>query len=282
MMNVNQFEIELEKMIRRTSPSRVRDAMEYSLMANGKRIRPMILLAVAAGYGVPEEPGLAPAAALEMIHTYSLIHDDLPAMDNDALRRGKPTCHIRFDEATAILAGDGLLTAAFQVLSESSLPSAVKAECALILSRAAGPDGMVLGQCLDIAEQRDLSWEQLKRIHYFKTGCLLSAGFEMGSVLAGVCAEEKNLWRSIGFDIGLAFQIQDDILDVEKTSEELGKTASDARNHKITSVSLLGLEQAREHMNLLYDNSYARIEKIKGFDSDRVLKLLKGVRFRTK
>ncbi len=280
-MKKSEFEEKLKQTAAAVKDSRVKDAMLYSLMAGGKRIRPMMLYAVTEGYGLPAETADAFACALEMIHTYSLIHDDLPAMDNDDLRRGRPTCHKAFDEATAILAGDGLLTYAFETAAKTAGVSAEQVlEGVRILAGDAGPDGMVLGQCLDMQESVLTDWEALQTIHHHKTGCLLSAPLEIGAVLAGCDAETCGLWRQIGFDIGLAFQLQDDILDVEKTAAELGKSNSDERNEKVTGVSLLGIEKARTLMNQLYDDSFAKIEKIKGFESDALTGLLQEVQHR--
>ena len=280
-MKKNEFEEILKQTAEEITDSRVKDAMLYSLMAGGKRIRPMMLYAIAAGYGLADETVNRFACALEMIHTYSLIHDDLPAMDNDDLRRGRPTCHKAFDEATAILAGDGLLTYAFETAASTSGAAQEQVLRGLrILAADAGPDGMVLGQCLDMQESALTDWEALQKIHHHKTGCLLSAPLEIGAVLAGCDEETCALWRQIGFDIGLAFQLQDDILDVEKTAAELGKSNSDERNDKVTGVSLLGIEKARTLMNQLYDDSFAKIEKIKGFESDALTGLLREVQYR--
>ncbi|MBR3127073.1 MAG: polyprenyl synthetase family protein [Solobacterium sp.] len=280
-MKKNEFEEILKQTADQITDSRVKDAMLYSLMAGGKRIRPMMLYAIAAGYGLTDETVNRFACALEMIHTYSLIHDDLPAMDNDDLRRGRPTCHKAFDEATAILAGDGLLTYAFETAASTSGAAPEQVLRGLrILAADAGPDGMVLGQCLDMQESALTDWEALQKIHHHKTGCLLSAPLEIGAVMAGCDEETCALWRQIGFDIGLAFQLQDDILDVEKTAAELGKSNSDERNDKVTGVSLLGIEKARTLMNQLYDDSFAKIEKIKGFESDALTGLLREVQYR--
>ena len=185
-MKKNEFEEILKQTADQIIDSRVKDAMLYSLMAGGKRIRPMMLYAIAAGYGLADEIVNRFACALEMIHTYSLIHDDLPAMDNDDLRRGRPTCHKAFDEATAILAGDGLLTYAFETAASTSGADPEQVLRGLrILAADAGPDGMVLGQCLDMQESALTDWEALQRIHHHKTGCLLSAPLEIGAVLAG-------------------------------------------------------------------------------------------------
>ena len=227
----------------RKPDSRTRQAMTYALMAGGKRVRPNLLLAALQDYGVDPAVGYPAAAALEMIHTYSLIHDDLPAMDDDDLRRGKPSTHVAFDEATAILAGDGLLTEAFATVLQSErqyIPELVE-----ILSRNAGPEGMILGQTLDLqAESCQATLAQLEDIDRYKTGCLISAALEMAAVLAGH-PEDQAAMQEIGEKVGLAFQIRDDILDVTSTPDQMGKSLSDQDNNKSTFVGLLGLEGAR-------------------------------------
>ncbi|MEE8808260.1 MAG: farnesyl diphosphate synthase [Lactimicrobium sp.] len=263
--------------------SRVQEAMRYSLLAGGKRIRPRLLFATAKGYDVPEKDATAFAAALEMIHTYSLIHDDLPAMDNDDLRRGRPTCHKQFDEATAILAGDGLLTYAFEVAAGAPVSAEKVQRSIAILAKMAGPAGMVLGQCLDTEETVDQpDWEALQNIHHKKTGCLLSAPLMIGAVLAGESEEVVASWHDLGDEMGLAFQIQDDIFDVELTSAQLGKSNSDARNDKVTSVTLLGIDKAKEVMNMLYDDSCKRAAQFKGFDAKELITLIHSVQKRNK
>ena len=268
----------LNACIDRIRESRVREAMRYSLLAGGKRIRPNLLYAVAEGYGVSKETADPFACALEMIHTYSLIHDDLPAMDNDDLRRGRPTCHKQFDEATAILAGDGLLTYAFETASRSD--SEYKGDCIAVLAEMSGPNGMVLGQCLDMGEEiGKTSWEDLKEVHRYKTGCLLSAPLMIGALLAGR-REDVETWHRIGEAAGLAFQIQDDILDEELTPEEFGKSTSDTDNGKVTSVSLLGKENAEKMMNSLYEECRETIRSFGNFNSGPVLKLIDSIQNR--
>lgn len=282
-MDLKSIDALLSERIRRLAPSRVRDAMEYSLMAGGKRIRPRMMYAAVQGYGAEEHLADDYACALEMIHTYSLIHDDLPAMDNDDLRRGHPTCHKQFDEATAVLAGDGLLTYAFELASRGTADSAKACRCSEILARCAGADGMILGQCLDVTEETSASigWEDLKKIHRFKTGELLSAPLMIASVLTGQSEDITRQWQSTGIKIGLAFQIQDDILDVTATKEQLGKSNSDERNGKITSVSMLGKEQAETLMNQLYSESLQEIRAAREFDSRVLTDLVKGIQERS-
>lgn len=277
------FEDLLNSKIDELPSSTVREAMRYSLMAGGKRIRPRLLYETVKGYGLNEHQADAFACALEMIQTYSLIHDDLPAMDNDDLRRGKSSCHKQFDEATAILAGDGLLTYAFQVASASPLPSDKVQKCIHILSTMAGADGMVLGQCLDIEEgEHPVDWDALKNIHRYKTGCLLAAPFMMGAVIAGQDEETVKTWQEIGITVGLAFQVQDDILDVELTAEEFGKSNSDERNEKVTSVTLLGIEAAAKLMHDLYAEAREKISQMKAFDAVSLNDLLMKIENRRK
>jgi geranylgeranyl diphosphate synthase type II len=230
-------------------PTTIHRAMRYSLFAGGKRIRPV--LAIAAAHTISPSPqGIENAAAtLELIHTYSLIHDDLPALDNDDLRRGRPTCHKIFGEAMAILAGDSLLTLAFEVLSRLKHVSAEK-KIVLVeeLSRAAGTvGGMIGGQVNDLeGERKEPSAMLLESIHRAKTGALLRASVRMGAIYAGATAGELAALSEYGEHVGLAFQIIDDVLDVEQTSDALGKTAGkDQAQQKITFPAVYGLEQSR-------------------------------------
>ena len=277
-----QIESLLENYINSLPDSTTKSAMLYSLTAGGKRIRPHLLYTVLKGYSVNPEIGNPFACALEMIHTYSLIHDDLPAMDNDDLRRGLPTCHKQFDEATAILAGDGLLTYAFEVAASSNEASDTVVKCISILSQMAGPSGMVYGQQLDLeAENKVIDWTMLQRIHEHKTGCLLTAPLLMGCILAKH-EEDIPAWKKIGFSLGLAFQVQDDILDIELTAKEFGKSNSDQKNHKGTSVSILGIERAKEVMNNLYQSATHEIQSLTGFESAELLEYVHQIQQRRK
>ena len=277
-----QIESLLENYINSLPDSTTKSAMLYSLTAGGKRIRPHLLYTVLKGYSVNPEIGNPFACALEMIHTYSLIHDDLPAMDNDDLRRGLPTCHKQFDEATAILAGDGLLTYAFEVAASSNEDSDTVIKCISILSQMAGPSGMVYGQQLDLeAENKEIDWNMLQRIHEHKTGCLLTAPLLMGCMLAKH-EEDILAWKKIGFSLGLAFQVQDDILDIELTAKEFGKSNSDQKNHKGTSVSILGIERAKEVMNDLYQSATQEIRSLTGFESAELLEYVYQIQQRRK
>ncbi len=278
---MNKFENYLNAKIDLLTPSVTREAMRYSLLAGGKRLRPQMVFSVIEGYHLNNEIGYDYAAALEMIHTYSLIHDDLPAMDNDDLRRAKPTCHKQFDEATAILAGDGLLTYAFEVLAKADLPH--NALAVQILAKCAGSSGMVLGQTLDMHEDSRVDYKALEDIYKYKTGCLFSAALMLGA-LASNKVDDKTLstWDSIGTKIGIAFQIQDDLLDVRMDSAALGKSNSDVRNEKVTAVSLLGEEQAEKLMNELYAECDKMLSNIEDFDNCILTNLLNGVKTRLK
>jgi geranylgeranyl diphosphate synthase type II len=229
------------------------ESMRYSLFVGGKRIRPVLCLAGAEAVDSSEavhKKTLPVACALECIHTYSLIHDDLPAMDNDDLRRGKPTNHTVFGEAAAILAGDGLLTYAFDLLSSSNtakIDDSVRIRIIQTIARAAGPLGMVGGQSLDmIYEGQQVGYETLRSIHRSKTGALITASVLSGAMVAGATPDQETALRTYGNNIGLAFQIVDDLLDVEATTEELGKPAgSDIQSDKVTYPSLFGKETSR-------------------------------------
>ncbi|USG63635.1 polyprenyl synthetase family protein [Brevibacillus ruminantium] len=239
-------------------PASLYESMKYSLMAGGKRLRPMLVLAVLEALDKPLERGIAYAAALEMIHTYSLIHDDLPAMDDDDLRRGKPTNHKVFGEATAILAGDALLTRAFGLVAEHYLTrSDVKAETVVRLlaelGKRAGARGMVGGQMADIeGEGKSLTLAELEYIHKHKTGDLLIAALVGGGLLGEASATQMEALAGYGRMIGLAFQIQDDILNVEGDSAQLGKAVgSDADRKKATYPALLGMEESKTRLQQL-------------------------------
>ena len=270
----------LQNFLDQLTDSKVKEAMSYSLMAGGKRIRPNLLYEVLKGYGKNESDGDAYAAAIEMIHTYSLIHDDLPAMDNDDLRRGRPTCHKQFDEATAILAGDGLLTFAFETCANADTPAEIRVKCIAMLASLAGADGMVHGQDLDMTESAQSDWDYLKQVHTYKTGCLLSVPMMIGACLSGQSEEIIEKWHQIGNAIGLAFQIQDDILDVQLTAEQFGKSNSDERNDKVTSVTLLGMEKAEAMMNDLYTQAEQSIAQMPEFDGTQLISMVEQIRSR--
>lgn len=239
------FEAYLQERLHSFIPSKTREAMEYSILAQGKRVRPRLLFAVLEGYGLPIETGYPMGAAIEMIHTYSLIHDDLPAMDNDDLRRGKPTNHKVFGEDIAILAGDGLLTEAFGTALLSSCSDHQKVQLIQALVHYAGIDGMIYGQTLDLEaeHQKAIDPEQIIQIDRYKTGMLIILPLVAGAILANH-QEDIPLWIQLGEAIGIQFQIQDDILDHTSSEETMGKSLSDQANEKSTFVSLLSLEGA--------------------------------------
>ena len=244
--------------------SRVYEAMRYSALAPGKRMRPLLVLASARLFGVARSSALQVAAAIEMVHAYSLIHDDLPAMDNSDLRRGRPTCHKQFDEATAVLAGDGLLTMAFEVLAQHDTHGDPGVRCELIaaLAAAAGGTGMVGGQMIDlIAERQPLDIGAITRLQRMKTGALIAFSCEAGAILAKTAGELRTALRGYAHDLGLAFQIADDLLDVEGSAEETGKpVGADAAAGKATFVSILGIERAHAQAGLLVDQAVAHLD----------------------
>ena len=281
-MKMMRIEKILEEKIDELADSKVKEAMRYSLIAPGKRVRPNLLYEVVKGYGLLESVADEFACAIEMIHTYSLIHDDLPAMDNDDLRRGRLTCHKQFDEATAILAGDGLLTYAFDVASSSTADPSIVVKCIQVLAQCAGSNGMVLGQDLDMNESNTSDWDYVRKVHKYKTGCLLSAPLMMGALLAGKNDETVRQWHEIGISLGLAFQIQDDILDVELSSEEFGKSNSDEKNDKKTSVSLLGLEQSKELMISEYEKVKQSISEMHDFNGEKLISFIESIEKRRK
>lgn len=248
----------------------LQEAMEYSLLAGGKRIRPVLTLEVCRMCGGNLQAALPFACGLEMVHTYSLIHDDLPAMDNDQLRRGRPTNHVVYGEATAILAGDGLLTAAFEELSRAELPPERIVAAVRCLARNAGPQGMVGGQALDMAgEGRSMTRGELEQLQSLKTGALISAAAELGCIAAGGTEEQRDKVRAYAQALGRAFQVQDDILDVTSTDEELGKTVgSDRANEKTTFVTALGLEGSRA---LVEELTQQAVDALEGFEHPEFL-----------
>jgi len=247
---------------------RVTEAMHYSLFAGGKRLRPILCLAGAEAVGGNVGEAMPVACALEMIHTYSLIHDDLPAMDDDDLRRGQPTSHKKFDEATAILAGDGLLTEAFRITAEAAAKfpgrETVLLEVIHLIAQAAGYQGMVGGQMLDLmAEGRKITHKELETIHRMKTGALLTAAVRAGGLVGGGDRQEVTLLTNFGEKFGLAFQITDDILDVEGDAAEMGKTAgADAKRQKATYPALLGPDQAKAWARKIVESAVAEIEPL--------------------
>jgi geranylgeranyl diphosphate synthase, type II len=240
-------------------------AAKYSLMAGGKRLRPILAIATAESFGCGCEQIINAACSLELIHTYSLIHDDLPCMDDDDLRRGKPTLHKVYPEAHAVLAGDYLLTYAFEVIAtDRSLTDSQKISLITILSQNAGGKGMIGGQVMDIeAENKQVNVEDLQCIHRNKTGAMITASVAFGGIVAGVSDEQLEVLKLYGQDIGLAFQIIDDVLDVTQTEEVLGKTAgSDITNNKSTYVTLMGLEQAHATAHSLLQSAQKKLKSL--------------------
>lgn len=250
------------------SPERLAEAMRYSLRAGGKRVRPVLCLASAGIFGANPRDILPFAWAIEMVHTYSLIHDDLPAMDDDDLRRGKPANHVAFDEATAILAGDGLLTDAFIFMATRSLPADRILAAIKEFARAAGSAGMVGGQSLDMiyTERKKATLEEVARMQALKTGAIITASCACGAILAGADANDVASLAAYGAAFGKAFQIADDILDVVGETETLGKPAhSDEKAGKLTWPALVGLEASREAANLEMEKAR---EALKGFSGE--------------
>lgn len=270
---VDLVEATLKKYIKAENnpQKKIYEAVEYSLMAGGKRLRPVIMMMTAKMLGKSPNTVLPFAAAIEMIHTYSLIHDDLPAMDDDDLRRGRPTNHKVFGEAMAILAGDALLTKAFEVASDFD-DETVSRERVLraisVLAKSAGADGMVGGQVVDI-ESRNEDAELLKYLHSLKTGALIKASGMIGAILSGANDEEISAVESFCENLGIAFQIQDDILDVVGSEEELGKPiGSDAENEKSTYVTIFGIEKAQK---MAEDYTNMAIESLGMFENSHEL-----------
>ena len=261
--------------------SKVKDAMKYSLLAGGKRIRPLLMLRIIQSYGLDYHDYLDAACAIEMIHTYSLIHDDLPGIDNDDFRHGKPTCHRQFDEATAILAGDGLLNEAANVILKANHNSELKIALLSILYQASGVNGMILGQALDIEfENKKANRKELDLIHHHKTGDLISASMQMGALVANV--DDLETFKEIGYKIGLAFQIQDDILDVVGNSELLGKNVgSDIENNKSTYVTLMGVAKSQEIADCYFNEAITLINKLK-INHELILEVLEKLKRRVK
>ncbi|WP_430700894.1 polyprenyl synthetase family protein [Paenibacillus tundrae] len=260
-------------------PQSLRDAMQYSLMAGGKRLRPLLVVAAAEAFGAERQAALPVACAVEMVHTYSLIHDDLPAMDNDDYRRGKLTNHKVFGEATAILAGDALLTHAFYSIVQAGRKSGVSAESLLSivedLSELAGARGMVGGQVADMeGEQGMTNLEQLQYIHLHKTGDLIVFSLIAGARIGGATQGQLEALRVFGRDLGLAFQIQDDILDLTGDEQKMGKkTQSDVNQQKVTYPFFIGLEQSQEQVSTLTQSAKDALGRADLTDSSRLMEI---------
>jgi geranylgeranyl pyrophosphate synthase len=269
---------ELDRLIPKETeaPTRVHSAIRWSLFAGGKRFRPALLLATGQTFGARPDDLLRTACALEMIHTYSLIHDDLPSMDNDDLRRGRLTCHVKFDEATAVLAGDALQTLAFQTIAEDErLSPDLRVQLIAEIARAAGtPEGMVAGQAHDLdAESRDVTAIELERIHHRKTGALIRAAARCGAIIAGASGGELEAITEYATNLGLLFQITDDLLDVTATAEDIGKTpGKDARSRKATYPGLYGIEATRAQLDAVHRAACNALESI-----DQPTQLLRSI-----
>jgi farnesyl diphosphate synthase len=246
------------------SERRVVEAMRYALMGGGKRIRPFLVVNSARLFDVPETGALRAAAAVEMVHSYSLVHDDLPAMDNADMRRGRPSVHRQFDEATAILAGDGLLTQAFEVLADAATHASplVRAELVLALARAAGVAGMVGGQMIDLAAQHaKLDLDAITQLQRMKTGAIIGFSCEAGAILAGAPASARRALQLYAEDLGLAFQIADDLLDVESSTAVTGKpVGQDQAAGKATFVAVLGVGEARRRAKFIADRAASHLD----------------------
>lgn len=265
-------EVELNRLLPPSgaAPEKVHQAIRWSVFAGGKRFRPALLLATGEAFGSPVEQLIRTACAFEMIHTYSLIHDDLPAMDDDDLRRGRPTCHVRFDEATAILAGDALQTLAFQTIADDDrLDASTRIALISELARAAAtPEGMVAGQALDMeAEARQVNGAQLQEIHRLKTGALIVGAARCGALIGKASASELAAITNYGAHLGLLFQITDDLLDVTASAEELGKTpGKDVRSRKATYPALYGIDEAREKAVKAHRAACEALEQLEQID----------------
>jgi farnesyl diphosphate synthase len=239
--------------------ARAQEAMRYATFAGGKRLRPFLVMQGARLFDVAEANAVRAAAAIEVLHTYSLVHDDLPSMDNDDLRRGRPTTHRAFDEATAILAGDGLLTIAFEILSHPATHASADVRCELIsnLAQAAGSNGMIGGQMIDMkADEQTLTAEQVMLLQRLKTGALFEFSCEAGAILGQAGKEHRDRMRSYAQDFGLAFQITDDLLDVTSTAEKTGKAVGkDKDQGKATLISIYGIDGAKAEAQKLVDRA---------------------------
>lgn len=250
---------------KQTPHFRLFDAARYSLLGGGKRIRPILALAVMETLGGDQEKALTAACALEMIHTYSLIHDDLPCMDDDDYRRGKPSLHKAFPEGHAVLTGDFLLTHAFEVLANDiHLTDAQKVKLIAILAKHSGGEGMIGGQIMDLeAENHQIDLDTLRLIHNKKTGAMITASLEFGGVLSSASSADMAVLGQFGEDIGLAFQVIDDVLDVTESKQKHGKViASDLANNKSTYVSLLGLKESQEFAQTILESAEQKLKRL--------------------
>ena len=274
----------LAQAVPENTAARLGETMRYGVLDGGKRLRPLLVLAACEASGGRLEDALRCAVAVELIHAYSLIHDDLPCMDNDVLRRGKPTVHVRYGEAQALLAGDAMQALAFDVLTaDAALPAAMQARWCRLLAQASGHAGMAGGQAIDLASvSRQLGEDELRTMHRLKTGALLHASVMMGAVCGRVSGAAESALSDYGWALGLAFQVVDDILDVTQDTAELGKSAGkDAAQNKPTYVSLMGLDRARSHALALHQQALQALRQSGLHDLDRLTHLADMVVNRT-
>ena len=275
---LQQVEQALSAWVPADAPAGLGQAMRYGVLDGGKRLRPLLVLAAAQAVGGLRPAALRAACAVELIHAYSLVHDDMPCMDNDVLRRGKPTVHVRFGQAQAMLAGDAMQALAFELLTpldDGELEPALQARLVAVLSRGAGHSGMAGGQAIDLASVgQQLQEAQLRRMHELKTGALLQASVDMGALCGTAGAATRAALSRYGHAIGLAFQVVDDILDVTQDTQVLGKTAGkDQEQFKPTYVSLMGLQAAQEHAQELHEQALAALADSALPDTQRLREL---------
>jgi farnesyl diphosphate synthase len=260
---LERVEQALSGWVPRDAPAGLGEAMRYAVLDGGKRLRPLLVLGACEAVGGQLEAAVRAACAVELIHAYSLVHDDMPCMDNDVLRRGKPTVHVKFGEATALLAGDALQALAFELLApaDAGIPDIVQARLCRLLAQAAGHAGMAGGQAIDLAAVgKSLTEDELRQMHRLKTGALLQASVMMGAACGHPAPQARDALSDYGRALGLAFQVVDDILDVTADSATLGKTAGkDAAQDKPTYVSLLGLERAQDYARALHTQARAAL-----------------------
>ncbi|HEV8692391.1 MAG TPA: farnesyl diphosphate synthase [Ideonella sp.] len=261
---LDAVETALDALVPEDTPAGLGDAMRYAVLDGGKRLRPLLVQAACEAVGGDTQAAMRAAVAVELIHAYSLVHDDMPCMDDDALRRGKPTVHVKYGEAQAMLAGDAMQALAFEILTpEEGMAPALQARLVSLLARAAGHEGMAGGQAIDLASVgRALDEDALRDMHRRKTGALLQASVLMGAACGSISPADWQALSDYGAAIGLAFQVVDDILDVTQASETLGKTAGkDYDNNKPTYVTVLGLDAARRHANTLREQAQAALRR---------------------
>jgi farnesyl diphosphate synthase len=278
--HLQRVELALEQWVPINAPAQLGLAMRYAVLGGGKRLRPLLALAACESVNGNAEAALRAACAAELIHAYSLVHDDMPCMDNDVLRRGKPTVHVKFGQATALLAGDALQALAFELLTPESdgVPPAMQAKLCALLARAAGEAGMAGGQAIDLASVgKALDEAQLKKMHELKTGALLQASVMMGAACAQTTELQTQALSTYGHSIGLAFQVMDDILDVTQDAATLGKTAGkDAQAGKPTYVSILGMQRSHAFAQELYTKAIKALDSCDLQDT-RALRSLGGL-----